>query len=81
MKFNGKLETLCKDITKLDKYQFINALKDKVRYYKLRSFFYLQGQDGKMCYLLDNSRSFTVKEMMTEHESHLIEPTAIMDDI
>ena len=33
MKFNGKLKTLCTDITELDKDQFITAVKEKVRYY------------------------------------------------
>ena len=80
MKFNGKLETLCTDITKLDKDQFITAVKEKVRYYGLHNFFYLRGPDGKMCYLLDNSHAFTVKEVITEHESRLVEPTAILDD-
>ena len=80
MKFNGKLETLCTDITELDKDQFITAVKEKVRYYGLHNFFYLRGPDGKMCYLLDNSHAFTVKEVITEHESRLVEPTAILDD-
>ena len=56
------------------------AVKEKVRYYGLHNFFYLRGPDGKMCYLLDESYAFTVKEVITEHESRLIEPTAILDD-
>ena len=40
IKFNGKLETSCTDITKLDKDQFITVVKEKVRYYGLHNFFY-----------------------------------------
>ena len=80
MKFNRKLETSFTDITELDKDQFITAVKEKVRYYRLHNFCYLQGPDGKICYLLDNSHAFTVKEVITEHESRLVEPTSILDD-
>ena len=55
-------------------------MKEKVRYYGLHNFFYLQGPDGKMCYLLDNSYAFTVKGVITEHASRLVELTAILDD-
>ena len=61
IEFNGNLETSCTDITELDKYQFITAVKEKVRYYGLHNFFYLRGPDGKLCYLLNRAHAFTVK--------------------
>ena len=80
MKFNGKLETSCTYITEIDTDQFIIAVKEKARYYGLHNLLYLPGLDGKMCYLLDTSYDITVKEVITEHKSRLVEPTAILDD-
>ena len=41
LKFNGKLDTPAGYVTKYDKEEFLQAVKEKVSYYCLQTFFYM----------------------------------------
>lgn len=80
IKFNGKLEvsSATTEAAELDKEQFISALKDKVNFHGLQTFFYMPDTTGKMTSLMDEYHALTLEEVIAEHSSRqLPEPVTV----
>ena len=79
LKFNGKLEIEDESSKELDKDQFIDHLKNKMRYYGLQTWFYLPSVNDDMCLLLDESHLFTVAQVIENYNMRMLEPPALYD--
>ena len=79
LKFNGNLDlTACTD-SEFDKEGFIRAVKEKVKFYGLHTFFYLPDTAGTMKALLDSPHDFTFDEVTDEYKRRLTEPHPVLD--
>ena len=77
-KFTGNLEISTSTAIEYDKESFIRALKEKVKYFGLQNFFYLQS-GTTMKYLLEHPYDFTYDEVHDDYKARLVEPAAVMD--
>lgn len=82
IKFNGKLELsgTTTETAELDKEQFVAALKDKVKFHGVQTFFYMPNSQGKMTSLLTDYHVFTVDEVINEHEERQLPEGAPIND-
>lgn len=79
-KFKGNLDLTVTTSTEYDKDGFLHAVKEKVRYYGLQTFFYLPDSAGHMVFLLNNPYDFTLEEVTTEYEGQLNKPDKVLKD-
>ena len=80
LKFHGKLETPDDCVTKYDKEEFIRAVKKKVIYYGLQTFFATPTDDGTVKNIILNYYLFELDDIIKEYESRLIKPDPVLKD-
>ena len=68
LKFHEKLETPDKCITKYDKEEFLQAVKEKVSYYGLQKFFAVPTADRKMKILVLDFHILELDVIIKEYE-------------
>ena len=80
IKFNGNLEVTSCSLTEYDKDGFLQAVKEKVKYYGLHNFFYLPDVSKTMKYLLDFPHDFMLEEVTKEYKARVKTPDPVNDD-
>ena len=76
-KFTGNLDLTTSSATEYDKDSFIRAVKEKVKYYGLHNFFYIQ-TGGTMTYLLDNPHDLTCDEVHADYKDRVKQLVPVM---
>ena len=75
LKFNGKMdikEVHTASLSEMNLERFLNSVGDTVEH--------LPDLAGKMKYFPEDPHTFTLKVVIAEHESRLIDPAAVSDD-
>ena len=66
-------------LSELNLEAFLRAVEDIVERFGLETFFYLPDTSGKMKYLPEDPHNFTLKDLIKEHETRLVEPAPVLD--
>ena len=66
-------------LSELNLEAFLRAVEDIVERFGLETFFYLPDTSGEMKYLPEDPHNFTLKDLIKEHETRLVEPAPVLD--